>query len=95
MRDVVRQRALAAGGTADEHGIALPAGLRQCLGLAEMKAHAGMTGLVVGPAAAPRGQWDERSEVERIRRRAENAFSPGALADEAEIMLRPGEPPCL
>ena len=46
-REVVRRRALAAGGAADDCGITLPAGLRQCLGLAELKAHASMTGHVV------------------------------------------------
>jgi hypothetical protein len=33
----------------------------------------------------------ERFHVERIRRRAENASSPEALADEAELTVR-GEP---
>jgi hypothetical protein len=30
----------------------------------------------------------ERAEVERIRRRAANAVSPAALADEAEVAVR-------
>jgi hypothetical protein len=36
----------------------------------------------------------ERAEIERIRRRAERDFSPDALADEAEVMLQPGDGPC-
>jgi hypothetical protein len=52
-REVVRQRAVAAGGNASDGGIALPAELRRCLGLAELKTQAYVCGLAVTSLTSP------------------------------------------
>jgi hypothetical protein len=52
-REVVRQRAVAAVGKAKDGGIALPIGLRRCLGLAEMKTQAYVCGLAVTSLPSP------------------------------------------
>jgi hypothetical protein len=46
-REAVRQRAVAACGKANDGGIALPADLRRCLGLAELQMQAYVCGLAV------------------------------------------------
>jgi hypothetical protein len=51
-------------------------------------------GIVLGHGVVVHHACYKRTKIERIRRRAEKALSPDALADEAEIMLRPGDGPC-
>ena len=45
-------------------------------------------GVVFADGTAAHHACYERAEVERIERRAANAVSPEALADEAEVKLR-------
>jgi hypothetical protein len=77
MRAVVAAWARAAGGEASPGAVALPAGLRPCLTLAELRGAAERVGLCV-----------ERDAAADVIRRAGNAFSPEALADEAETTIR-------
>jgi hypothetical protein len=51
-------------------------------------------GIVLGHGVAVHHACHKRTKIEQIRRRAENALSAAALADEAEVMLRPGDGPC-
>jgi hypothetical protein len=44
-------------------------------------------GVVFADSTAAHHACDERAEIERIRRRAENAFSREAMADPAEVMV--------
>jgi hypothetical protein len=45
-------------------------------------------GVVFGDGTAAHHACDERAEREHIRQRAENAISPEALGDEAELTIR-------
>jgi hypothetical protein len=51
----------------------------------------GPAGIILADGTALHHGCAERFHVERIRRLAENAFSPDAMADEAELTLQ-GEP---
>jgi hypothetical protein len=45
-------------------------------------------GIVLGHGVAVHHACHKRTKIERIRRRAENAFSFDAMADEAELCIR-------
>ena len=61
-REVVRQRAVAAGGKANDGGLALPAELRRCLGLVEMKTQAYVCGLAVTSLPSPCLRCNDEAE---------------------------------
>jgi hypothetical protein len=79
---------------ADEHGVNTGDPGARCRYCGEPIAWPAAIGLVFADGTAAHPACAERAEVERIRRRAANANTPDALADEAEVMLRPGEPSC-
>jgi hypothetical protein len=47
----------------------------------------GPVGVVLGGGTAMHTRCGEEFHVERIKRLAENAFSPAAMADRAEVMI--------
>jgi hypothetical protein len=73
-----------------EHKAELAAVLagKACLWCVEPMGWPGPVGVVLADGTAMHTRCGEEFHVERISRRAENAFSREAMADPAEIMIR-------
>jgi hypothetical protein len=75
-------------GHADEHAVNGAGVSSACRHCGQPMGWPRPVGIVLADGTAAHHACAEWAEVERIRRRGENALSPDALADEAEVTVR-------